>query len=189
LFTSQLWTQYFPDVPTTQLDWLYQFDEPTLRKALEITSAKDRNGRFKERTSDDLGKYCFAVAKRLSTKVLPVSVSMVFADYLITPADSQRFLGLLAPCGECLIFTSGKGVYGRFKIDGRAIGAHVFAFFNSNFGRLPEQAEPKSLDVAHSCNQPRCCRPAHLSLTTRKVNLWQRDVLAYHPITEKLPVF
>jgi hypothetical protein len=189
LFTSQLWTQYFPDVPNNQLDWLYQFDEPILRQALQITADKDHKGRFKERTSEDIGRYVFSVAKRLSTKVLPVSVDMVFSDDLITLADSQRFLGLLQPCGGCLVFTSGKGVYGRFKIDGRAVGAHVFAFFHSKFGRLPEQGELKSLDVAHSCNQPRCCRPAHLSLTTRKVNLWQRDILALQPITEQLPVY
>ena len=190
MFTQRLWGQFFPDITNTQLAWLEQFDEPTLRKALEITASKDKSGRFTKRTSDNLGKYVFAVAKRLSTKVMPVSVNMVFSDYLVTPTDTQRFLGLLQPCGECLIFTSGRGVYGRFKIDGRAVGAHVFAFFNSTFGRMPDAGELKSLNIAHSCNQPRCCRPDHLSLTTRKVNLWQRDILAYQqPITEKLPVF
>jgi hypothetical protein len=189
VFTEILWGQFFPDITNTQLTWLEQFDEPTLRKALEITAAKDKTGKFTNRTANDIGKYTFAVAKRLSTKVMPVSVDMVFSDDLITLADSQRFLGLLAPCGQCLVFTSGRGVYGRFKVAGRAMGAHVFAFFNSNFGRLPDQGELDGLHIAHSCNQPRCCRPEHLSLTTRKVNLWQRDCLALQPITENLPVY
>jgi hypothetical protein len=172
---ESLWGQFFPDITNSDLQWLYRYDESVLVRALSITQAKDRAGRFAKRTARDIGRYVNAVARKLSTKVATVSIDLTL-DYQISSDDSARFNAKLEQCGQCLIFVAGQGVYGRFKVDGTAWGAHVFAFFNAAYGQLPSQNDLIGLQIAHSCNQPRCCNPNHLRLTTRSVNLLERDL-------------
>lgn len=59
---------------------------------------------------------------------------------------------------------SGNG-YGYLKINGKAIGAHVWHWTQTN-GPVPVD---KELD--HTCRTPTCVRPDHLELVTRTENL------------------
>jgi hypothetical protein len=59
--------------------------------------------------------------------------------------------------------------YGRFRFGGSHIGSHVAAFRDHN------QQQTGGLMVLHSCDNPRCCNPAHLSLGDHEENMRQRD--------------
>lgn len=60
--------------------------------------------------------------------------------------------------------TSGFG-YGRFKICGRLYSSHRLAYTLA-YGPIPTGPTL----VLHSCDNPRCCNPSHLSLGTHKDN-------------------
>ncbi|HIG76150.1 MAG TPA: HNH endonuclease [Bacteroidetes bacterium] len=49
------------------------------------------------------------------------------------------------------------GGYGRFTVDGRTRGSHVWALV------LGGVAVPEGAVVRHLCGNPACCRPEHLS--------------------------
>jgi hypothetical protein len=173
-----VWDVFFPDVPNDDFGWFERFPEDLLIRALGITKEKDQRNRFVLRTASHIGRYVSGVAKKLVKHAVTVNLD-ILVDYKVTPKDVQRFESKLQPDGDCLLFASGdKGIYGRFKAGGMSWGAHVFAYFNCHFGQLPCSNELRSLNIAHSCNQPRCCNPPHLRLTTRGVNLWERDVQA-----------
>lgn len=59
--------------------------------------------------------------------------------------------------------------YGRFWLDGKIVTAHRMAF---TFAVGPI---PRGLHVLHSCDNPPCCNPAHLSVGTNAENTRQRD--------------
>ena len=55
--------------------------------------------------------------------------------------------------------------YGSFFLSGRRVGAHRVAWI------LTHGSVPEGLDVLHSCDNPPCCNPRHLSVGTHDRNL------------------
>ena len=86
----------------------------------------------------------------------------------LTPEDEQRFWSNLhtsAGAGSCWPFTgyTDKDGYGRFHLNGAKEGAHRIAHF------IATGEEPPV--VRHACDNPACCRPAHLKGGTQADNM------------------
>jgi len=62
------------------------------------------------------------------------------------------------------VVTRGHGGYGRIRYYGKRWLIHRL-MYTLAFGDVPQ-----GLDVLHSCDNPRCCNPAHLWLGTDKDN-------------------
>lgn len=61
--------------------------------------------------------------------------------------------------------TRSRDGYGTLTINGRAAYAHRLAY------ELSKGAIPDGMDVMHSCDNPRCINPDHLSAGTRNQNM------------------
>ena len=90
----------------------------------------------------------------------------------ITHKDFYRFLDKIdfVPTpggGGCWNWTGSLDCwgYGRFWLDGKHHGAHRVAFATYK-GEIPD-----GMFVRHSCDNPRCCSPAHLALGTHQDNM------------------
>lgn len=68
--------------------------------------------------------------------------------------------------GECMEWAGSRNEhgYGGMRVDGVAIKAHRYAYELAN-GPIPD-----GMDVLHSCDNPPCCNPEHLSLGDAKKN-------------------
>lgn len=91
-------------------------------------------------------------------------------DPLWAPSMAETFWQRVDRRGptECWEWTAGRftrrGGYGRFMWKGRPLKAHRVAFELVN-GR------PALGEVAHSCDNPPCCNPAHLRDATHAENM------------------
>lgn len=90
------------------------------------------------------------------------------------PNPSQRFWAKVDRSGDCWVWTACRFVnrrgvpdYGAFQFEGRLQHAQRVAWVLTN-GPIPE-----GLFVLHSCDNPPCVRPAHLSLGTHRKNMDQ----------------
>lgn len=86
-----------------------------------------------------------------------------------TPAHLSRFwekVQILGPdaCWPWLAARSSEG-YGSFGFQGRVLTASRLAYIFTK-GEIPDD-----LDVMHSCDNPPCCNPAHLSPGSRSRNM------------------
>ena len=84
----------------------------------------------------------------------------------IVPADFWDRFHVGDGCWEWQANISPLG-YGRFHIDGKYHLAHRW-MYKEWYG-----VDPGDLDVLHSCDNPRCCNPTHLSLGTHQENMRQ----------------
>ena len=71
---------------------------------------------------------------------------------------------------ECWVWTGNKwGNYGRFKDDdGRWVGSHRWVL-EEKLGRFL----PSDIYALHSCDNPPCCNPKHISEGTHAENMQQ----------------
>jgi hypothetical protein len=60
--------------------------------------------------------------------------------------------------------------YGRYTINGKFWTAHRLSY------TLTKGPITQGLVVMHSCDNPKCCRPEHLSLGTKADNAKDRDI-------------
>ena len=67
-------------------------------------------------------------------------------------------------CWEWSRSHNGQG-YGTLRIEGKTVYAHRLSF------ELAGGVIPAGLDVLHSCDNPRCINPEHLSAGTRSQNM------------------
>jgi len=72
--------------------------------------------------------------------------------------------------GDCWLWTGGGVRYGKTSVGGKSAAVHVLAYELAN-GPVPE-----GLVVRHSCDTPKCVKPAHLSVGTPAQN--SRDMTA-----------
>lgn len=84
----------------------------------------------------------------------------------LTPTQLQRFKRRLVRRGKCLECT-GYNIngYAVVKLNGKYYFAHRLAYF------LATGADPKQNLVLHSCDNPPCCLPKHLSEGTSLDNM------------------
>ena len=68
---------------------------------------------------------------------------------------------------DCWLWTAGKNPngYGGFSVAGTTYGAHRISYY------LATGRDPIGKVVLHSCDNPACVRPDHLSLGTQKDNM------------------
>lgn len=81
--------------------------------------------------------------------------------------ETISFWGRVDTSGNCWIWMGGKCRfgYGSSYSSGKYIKAHRHAYILSK-GNIP-----KELEVMHSCDNPSCVRPEHLSLGTHRENM------------------
>lgn len=99
---------------------------------------------------------------------------MTFEIPKLTSRDVARFLSKVTFADEdsCWIWKANTdGRYGKFAIGTQEFKAHRVAFFIF-WNRQPDLAK----DICHSCDNPPCVNPYHLSEGTRSENL--RDMVA-----------
>ena len=83
---------------------------------------------------------------------------------------------------ECWLWTAsrnGRAGYGNAVVGRRCVGAHRVAWSLTN-GPIPD-----GLVVMHSCDNPPCCNPAHLSVGTNGDNI--RDAAAKGRLSKPSP--
>lgn len=95
-----------------------------------------------------------------------------------SPITIARFwskveVGRPADCWPWQAATS-SAEYGRFKIDGVLVSPHRFAFELVN-GPIPQGPGYHGTVIRHTCDNSRCCNPAHMALGSQRDNV--RDMI------------
>lgn len=88
-------------------------------------------------------------------------------------SDEERFWGKVIPGPNgCLLWkqSAETGVYGRFMVEGRYVGAHVWAFVAA-YGPVPE-----GKFVDHICVNPPCVNSDHLQALTPRENVLRSKI-------------
>ena len=182
-----LWQSHIPNISLTETGFFEGFGLALLDQAFRITADKIKKDRFEVLDEKNVGKYAMGVIRELRQR-RPIKKTgdrwcigcevWMEADYEISDKDKERFKSQLEQSGECLLFKGATttGGYRKFWVNGRSIGAHIFAYF-SEIGYLPAAnalGGVNGLQVAHSCLNRFCCNARHLRLTTKGINLAER---------------
>lgn len=79
----------------------------------------------------------------------------------------ERFLEKCDRSGECWIWLCQRKSdgYGHFKVDGRYVGAHRYAYQRVN------GAIPSGMEIDHLCRNRSCVNPTHLEAVPHSVNV------------------
>jgi hypothetical protein len=177
----ELWVHYFPDVELQETRWFERCSSEQFAEAVQIAKVEDLNGRFVDRSGENIPRYVTGILRKLDKLGVPTETTSrtVKATFELTirdvaEADWQRFENKLTPFAEqCSVFNNQPDKYGRFWFAGTMIYAHYFSFWASNYGGIPTDTFT-GVDVAHSCGHPGCCNDEHLRLTSHAVNLRER---------------
>jgi len=80
--------------------------------------------------------------------------------------NKQDFYDLLEPNGECLEWTlsCNRGGYGKTMAYGTTMRTHRLAL-------MLEGVDITDKVVLHTCDNPKCCNPAHLRVGTHRDNI------------------
>ncbi len=74
-------------------------------------------------------------------------------------------VGFTSISARCWNWQNGTARYGDFRVGKAMYKANRVAYF------LHYKKDPLDFEVMHSCDNPRCCNPAHLSLGTHFENM------------------
>lgn len=92
----------------------------------------------------------------------------------------KRFRNKVEKTRECWLWMGCKSHgYGRFRVAGRTVFAHRWAFEQA-YGVIP-----KGIDVLHLCDTPACVRHDHLYLGTDSENMLDAVAAGTHNETRK----
>lgn len=97
-------------------------------------------------------------------------------EIVLNPKDAKRFwakVDLIADDGEsCWNWhaNTGSNGYGKFKLNGMDIAAHRVSWVICR-GPIPNLGGSHGTCVRHACDNPRCCRPDHLSIGSHSDNM------------------
>lgn len=85
--------------------------------------------------------------------------------------EQERFWRRVQKTESCWIWRIGKEKeYGRFLVDsGKHVGAHRYSWTLVN-GEIPN-----GMHILHSCDNPKCVNPNHLSIGTHQDNMKDRS--------------
>lgn len=89
--------------------------------------------------------------------------------------DELRFVAKVRVVDGCWLWIGYKknGGYGEFRLNGRSVQAHRYAWEVVN-GPIPPGLVLDHDNPLYGCGNPACCNPRHLDLTTDAVNAQRR---------------
>lgn len=100
--------------------------------------------------------------------------------YTFTPEQVEKFWSSVDKSGECWLWTKGRisSGYGEFCTNRGTYYAHRVSYALA-------KGDPGKLFVMHSCDNPPCVNPDHLSIGTCRDNsfdAWDKGRLPHPPI-------
>ena len=99
----------------------------------------------------------------------------------MTRSPRQRFESKIYKTDSCWLWTGandGRFGYGSFKVSGKTIKAHRFAWI------LEHGSIPSGMCILHKCDVPQCVNVNHLYVGTKKDNTIDRELRGRHPKTK-----
>ena len=114
---------------------------------------------YEHRRREGRGKYCSSQCAYAARRIDKTARFWNYVDKSAGPDACWPWTRACTPSG-----------YGHYEMLGRQDACHRFAY------ELTHGALPKGAYILHSCDNPPCCNPAHLSLGTALDNM--RDALS-----------